>query len=168
MTTTDLVDELPSGELTTDHVLVRRLGEDDLDAVVRIDAVSTGAPRADFYRAKIRRALEDSSMQLSLAAEVDGMVAGFLVVTFYYGEFGIPETTAVLEALGVHPEYRRRQVGRALMRQLEMNLGALGVSAIRTEVDWNQLDLLGFLQGAGFSPAPRFCLVKRLGGPSEP
>jgi ribosomal protein S18 acetylase RimI-like enzyme len=167
MATIDLAEELPAGELETDHIPVRRLDEDDLTAVVRIDEASTGATRTDFYRAKIRRAIEDSSMQLSLAAEADGMVVGFLVVAFYYGEFGIPETTAVVEALGVHPEYRRRQVGRALIRQLEMNLGALGVEAIRTEVDWSQLDLLGFLQKSGFAPAPRFCLAKRIGASTE-
>lgn len=155
-------DELAAGELETDDIPVRRLSPEDLDAVVRIDAASTGTTRQDFYRAKLGRALEDSSIQLSLAAEVDGMVAGFLIVTFYYGEFGLPETAAVIEALGVHPELRRRKVSKALMRQLEMNLKALGVETVRTEVSWEQQELLGFLAHLGFEPAPRFCLQKRL------
>jgi len=121
------LEELAAGELDTDDIPVRRLASADLDAVVRIDAASTGRTRKDFYRAKLDRALEDSSVQLSLAAELDGMVVGFLIVTFYYGEFGQPETVAVVEALGVHPEYQGRKVGKALMRQLEMNLRALGV-----------------------------------------
>ena len=157
------LDELPAGELETDRIPVRRLAPADLDAVVRIDAESTGSPRRDFYRAKLARALEDSSVQLSLAAELDGMVVGFLIVTFYYGEFGMPETVAVVEAFGVHPEYRGRKVAKALMRQLEMNLGALGVETVRTEVGWDQLELLGFLAHFGFEPAPRFCLQKDLG-----
>ncbi len=166
MTTID-PPELAPGELDTDSVPVRRLTQDDLDAVVRIDAMSTGAPRTDFYRTKLQRALEDSSVQLSLAAEQDSMVVGFLFVTFYYGEFGMPEPTAVVEAMGVHPDYRGRRVGKALMRQLEMNLAALGVETMRTEVGWNQLDLLGFLASSGFQPAPRFCLEKRVGTGSE-
>lgn len=157
------VDELPAGELETDRIPVRRLAPGDLDAVVRIDAASTGTTRRDFYRAKLGRALEDSSIQLSLAADLDGMVVGFLIVTFYYGEFGMPETVAVIEAFGVHPEYRGRKVAKALMRQLEMNLGALGVETVRTEVSWEQLELLGFLAHFGFEPAPRFCLQKDLG-----
>ncbi len=157
------VEELAAGELETDSIPVRRLVLEDLDAVVRIDAASTGTTRRDFYRAKLGRALEDSSVQLSLAAELDGMVVGFLVVTFYYGEFGLPETVAVIEALGVHPEYRGRKVSTAVMRQLEMNLQALGVETVRTEVSFEQLDLLQFLAHLGFEPAPRFCLQKKLG-----
>ncbi len=155
-------DELAAGELEIDSIPVRRLGGDDLDAVVKIDAASTGAKREEFFRAKLARALEDSSVQLSLAAELDGMAVGFLIVTFYYGEFGQPETVAVIEAIGVHPEYRGRQVARALIRQLEMNLGALGVETVRTEVSWDQLELVQFLAHFGFEPAPRFCLQKKL------
>ncbi len=155
-------DEPAVGELAIDRIPIRRLEVEDLDAVVKIDETSTGIRRQDFYRAKLARALEDSSVQLSLAAELDGMAVGFLFVTFYYGEFGMPETVAVIEAIGVHPEYRGRQVARALMRQLEMNLGALGVETVRTEVSWDQLELVQFLAHFGFEPAPRFCLQKKL------
>lgn len=156
------LEDLAAGELDTDAIPVRRLSPTDLDAVVRIDAASTGRTRKDFYRAKLGRALEDSSVQLSLAVELDGMVVGFLIVTFYYGEFGQPETVAVVEALGVHPEYQGRKVGKALMRQLEMNLRGLGVETVRTEVGWDQLELLQFLARQGFAPAPRFCLQKNV------
>ncbi len=156
------VDEPAAGELETDRIPIRRLEMGDLEAVVKIDASSTGTRREDFYRAKLARALEDSSVQLSLAAELDDMTVGFLIVTFYYGEFGLPETIAVIEAIGVHPEYRGQQVARALMRQLEMNLGALGVETVRTEVSWDQLELVLFLAHFGFEPAPRFCLQKKL------
>ena len=155
-------EEVAVGELDTDRIPVRRLTLDDLDDVVRIDAASTATARLDFYRAKLSRALEDSSVQLSLAVEQDAMVVGFLIVTFYYGEFGLPETIAVIEALGVHPDYRGKKVGKALMRQLEMNLQALGVETVRTEVSWEQLELLAFLARSGFEPAPRFCLQKKL------
>lgn len=155
-------EELAPGELDTDRVPVRTLRPDDLEAVVRIDQAATGTARNDFYRAKLARAVEDSSVQLSLAAEADGIVVGFVIVTFYYGEFGAPETVAVMEAIGVHPEYSGRHIARALMRQLEMNLRALGVEKVRTEVDWEQLDFLQFLAHMGYRPAPRFCLERTI------
>jgi len=161
MTTRDN-DELGPGELDTDHVHVRTLAESDLDAVVRIDAAATGFARQDFFRTRIQRSLRDSSIHLSLAAELDGHLVGFLAVTFYYGEFGKPEPVCVVDAMGVHPEYRHRKVAGALLRQLEANLRGLGVARIRTEVDWTQRDLLGFFAASGFLPAPRLCLEKPL------
>ena len=53
-------------------------------------------------------------------------------------------------------------VGQALLSQLLLNLQALRIERVQTQVDWAQLDLLAFLQRAGFGPAPRFCLEKRL------
>jgi ribosomal protein S18 acetylase RimI-like enzyme len=141
---------------------MRPLAAGDLEAVIAIDAAVGGARRTEFFRAKIRRAVEDSSLQMSLACELDGMVAGFLLASFHFGEFGLAEPTAVIEAIGVHPEYGGRGVGRALLEQLETNLAALGVEALRTEVDWRQLELLGFFAACGFGPSARLCLEKRL------
>jgi len=153
---------LGPGELDTDHVVIRTLTLDDLDSVVRIDAASTGIARREFYKMKIERSISDSSVHLSLAAELDGFIVGFVTVAFYQGEFGKPEPTAVLDAIGVHPDYRGRKAAKALMLQLEMNLKALRVETIRTEVDWDQFDLLQVFAKAGFRPADRVCLEKAL------
>ena len=59
--------DLGPGELDTDHIPVRRLGPDDLEAVVRIDTAGTGHTRTELYRTKLARALEDSGIQLSLS-----------------------------------------------------------------------------------------------------
>jgi GNAT superfamily N-acetyltransferase len=150
------------GEAELERFPMRPLGLADLEQVVRIDAALGGARRPEFFRSKIRRAVVDSSLQMSLACELDGMVVGYLLASFYFGEFGLAETTAVVEAVGVHREYGGQGVGRALLAQLETNLAALGVEALRTEVDWRQLELLGFFAACGFGPSARLCLEKRL------
>lgn len=154
--------DLPAGVLDTDHVLVRSLREADFDAVVAIDAASTGLRREDFFRKRIASSVADSSVHLSLAAELDAHVVGFVAVSLLYGEFGRPEPVAMLDAIGVHPDYRGRHVSSALLRQLEMNLGALRVERLRTEVGWDQQELLGFFASTGFTPALRLCLEKRI------
>jgi GNAT superfamily N-acetyltransferase len=151
-----------AGLLETDDVVVRRLTDDDLDGVVRIDEASIGRNRYEFYKRRIERSMAESSIHLSLAAELDGMLVGFLTVTFYQGEFGRPEATAVLDAIGVHPDFRGKAVAHALMRQLEMNLRALHVERLRTDVDWDQFELLSFMRRAGFQPMARLCLEKVL------
>jgi predicted N-acetyltransferase YhbS len=153
--------ELPPGVSELDAVVVRKLGPADLDAVARIDEAATGVPRPEFYRRRLDQAHE-SSIYLSLAAELDGMVVGFMMVTFFQGEFGRPEAWASLDAVGVHPEYAGRHVGKALLTQLEMNLRALRVERLRTDVDWTAFELLGFLAASGFAPAPRLALEKKL------
>lgn len=146
------------GTLETDAVPVRAMRHDDLRAIVAIDRAAMGRPREEYYRARIAQALDSSTLETSLVAELDDHVVGFVLANLYYGEFGQVEPAAVLDSIGVHPEYRGRHVAQALMRQLAMNLRALGVRQVETLVDWDQLELLQFLAHHGFEPAPRLCL----------
>lgn len=141
---------------------VRTLTEADLDAIVRIDAKSSGTPRREYFRQKLRDALERSSVRISLAAIHQGRVVGFLLGSVYYGEFGRAETTATLEAIAIEPELKGHGVGRALWRQLAVNLKGMRVERVDTLVRWNNLELLGFFQQLGFAPSSRLCLERIL------
>ena len=81
-----------------------------------------------------------------------------MLARVYYGEFGTLEPVAVLDTLGVHPDTRGQGIGQALMEQLLVNLAGLGVPLLRTEVSWDDTQLLGFFQKQRFRPAPRLCL----------
>ena len=151
------------GFLDTDAIPVRTLGLDDLDAITRIDRKIVGRSRREYLSRKLTTALRDSGVCISLAAEVDGHVAGFMMGSLYYGEFGLPEPVAILDTLAVDPDRRHRRIGSALLQQLVLNLRGLGIERVQTEVDWTQHDLLAFFSQAGFRPAPRFCLERRLG-----
>ena len=154
--------EREDGTLPTDAVNVRELRAGDVAAIVKIDRASTGSPRREYYESKMRYALEEAKLRTSLVAELDGHVVGFLFARVHYGEFGRAEPVAVIDSLGVDPAYRGRAVARALMRQLLMNLAALHVERVETEVSGTQLDLLAFLAKSGFRPAPRVCLERAL------
>ena len=151
-------DDLGDGLLSTDAVLVRTLDERDLDAIVRIDASATGRPRREYYKDKVQQSLTGSRLRTSLVAEVDGGVVGFLMAQTYYGEFGQPEPTVVIDSLGVHKDFQGKHVGAALMRQFLMNARALGVSRLRTEVGWNEVDLIRFFDHHGFKHGGRLVL----------
>jgi len=154
--------ELGPGRLDTDDVVVRTLNEKDLEPIVRIDSVAMGRTRHEYYRDKIAAALRDSRVRMSLVAELDGAVVGFLMAQLHYGEFGRPEPTAVLDSIGVHPEWREHHVGKALMRQFVMNAKALGVERVRTEVSWDDFALLAFLRREGFAPGSRLVVERAL------
>lgn len=141
-----------------DQVMVRRAVMSDLDAMVAIDALATGRKRDRFLRQKLTQALQDTGIAMSLAAELDGHLVGFLLARVYYGEFGVMEPSAVMDVLGVHPDYRGRHVAAALVDQLRTNLLGLGIATLQTEVRWDSPDLLSFFQHEGFTIAPRICL----------
>jgi GNAT superfamily N-acetyltransferase len=144
--------------LPRDLVLVRSLNASDLDAIVAIDEASVGRRRERFLAQKLTQALGDTGIAMSLAAEVDDHVVGFALARLYYGEFGVVEPAAVLDVLGVHPDYRGRHVAAALVDQLRTNLLGLGIRSLQTEVQWGSVDLLTFFQHEGFTIAPRLCL----------
>jgi len=153
--------EMP-GTLETDEVLVRTMREQDLDAVVAIDAKATGRRRPSYFELMLQRAVKQAAMQVSLVAELEGRTAGFLIASLYYGEYGVLEPSASIEAISVDPAARGRHVGRALMRQLRLNLGALHIATLRTEVSWDDFDLLSFFRHEGFVPSNRLCLERSL------
>jgi ribosomal protein S18 acetylase RimI-like enzyme len=155
----------PPGELDVDRVEVRILRESDLDWVVRIDAQRGGRMRPRYFEIKLAESARDTSVRISLAGLIKGEPAGFLMARVYYGEFGQPEPVAILDSIGVAPAFGHRHVAKALLRQLEMNLAALGIERLETQVDWRMRDLLGFFERAGFGPAPRLCLEKKVERP---
>ena len=154
----DRDDERPPGSLDTDAIPVRVLRMEDLEAMTRLDQRIVGRSRRAYFEVKLRDALAPGALKISLAAEEEGRLAGFLLASLYYGEFGLPEPAAVLDTIAVDPDLRGRKVGKAMMRQLTINLRALGISRIQTEVRWNQFELLGFLARQGFEPSDRLCL----------
>jgi GNAT superfamily N-acetyltransferase len=146
------------GILETDNTLVRLMNEHDLEAMVAIDAAARGRHRPRYFKLMLERSVKQAALQISLAAEIDGRVVGFAIASLYYGEYGISEPTASLDAIGVEKAHRGQRVGKALLRQLRLNLSALRVTTLRTEVSWDDFDLLEFFKKEGFAPAPRLCL----------
>jgi len=142
----------------TQDIIVRSLRPSDLESVIAIDAKSTGRRRVEYFKLKLEMAMNETGVEVSLAAEIDGMFVGFLIARVYYGDFGIAEPSAVLEVLGVHPDFRGIGVGHALLEQLATNLLGLGVGTVSTEVSWDDPRMMVFLQREGFLPAPRLCL----------
>jgi ribosomal protein S18 acetylase RimI-like enzyme len=144
--------------LEKQSVIVRQLRPDDLEAVVALDAKNTGRRREEFFKTKLQQNLAETGIQISLAGELAGAFVGFLLARVFYGEFGTMEPVAVLDTFGVHPDFRSRGVGRALLHQLRTNLNGLGIPRLRTDVSWDDQDLLGFFHHEGFRPAAMICL----------
>lgn len=145
-----------------ESIVVRNLEHTDLPDVVKIDAEAGGRRRPEYFELMLMRALNFAGLQMSLVAELNGGVVGYLIVSLYYGEYGIAEPTASVDAIGVAGDARRSGVAHALMRQFRSNAAAIGVSVVRTEVEWDDFDLLAFFRGEEFAPARRVCLERKV------
>ena len=60
-------------KLEDQTVVVRRLRPDDLEAVIALDARVTGRRRDEFFKLKLKQALSDTGIEVSLAAEFEGL-----------------------------------------------------------------------------------------------
>jgi len=147
--------------LARDNADVRSMTPADLPGIVRIDRGITGRDRAGYLSAKLAEAMDDSSLRVSLCAQRDGANLGFLMARVDRGDFGRTEPVAVIDTIGVDLEYTRHGIGRALLSQLFVNLGALHVERVETIVAASDLGLLGFLYGVGFVPSQRLAFVRR-------
>jgi len=148
------------GTLSRDRVPARSLREDDLAAVVRIDRKLTGRDRFTYYAAKLREMLTESGIRVSLVAEEDGFVVGFVMVRVDFGEFGKVDKAAILDTIGVHPGFAGSGIGRALLSQLFLNLATLQVETVLTQVSPENIGLHRFLYSCGFHPSQRLVLSK--------
>src|SRR5260370_3845808 len=112
----------------------------DLRRVLEIEAASFGRDAWD--RPVFEDALEHSP-SLFVVARLSGRIAGYSIT---YIERGAAE----LVSIAVHPVYRRRGVGEALMNFTRREIGTLGVAAWRLKVRTDNERAIGFYHTLGF------------------
>ena len=141
-------------------IVARPLDPSDLEAIVRIDEKLSGHPRQEYWR----RRLEISLLRppwMSLVAETDGRLVGFLFGWVGESEFGIAESTGWIDLIGVDPAYRGRGVGQALVERFIG--GGQELRAIRkvaTLIDLGQADVREFFTRLGFHHGPMIHMEK--------
>lgn len=142
---------------------MRVMRRDDIDAVVAIDALVSKQQRREYYVRKIEAVVNNpNNINTSLVAEVDDKVTGFIMGDVYFGEFGIPETSATIDTVGVHPDFQNRGVANDLMDQFLTNMKGIGVKKIYTLVNWNDFSLERFFASHKFQPSKRINLELQL------
>lgn len=148
--------------LARDKIDLRTLKADDLNDIVRIDHGITGRRRETYIQELVEEAMTDSAVRVSLVARVDGIAAGFVMARTDFGDFGRAEPVAVLDTIGVDPDYAHHGVGHALLSQLFVNLEGLRVERVETIVARENFGLLGFLYDVGFTHSQRLSFVKHV------
>lgn len=142
---------------------MRVMKSSDLDAVAAIDAQVSKQQRREYYERKIASVTSNShNINTSLVAEVDGKIVGFIMGEVYFGEYGIPETSATIDSLAVLPACQNHGVAHDLMDQFLTNMKAVGVHKIYTLVNWSDAALERFFASHKFQPSKRINLELQL------
>ncbi|MDE2362403.1 MAG: GNAT family N-acetyltransferase [Hyphomicrobiales bacterium] len=154
--------ETDGQDLSEDRVEVRTLTERDLPSIIGIDRDITGRDRSSYFKRKVNDVLRRNGVRMSMVAEIENTPAGFVMARVDYGEFGQADIEAVLDTIGVDREFSGQSVGAVLVSQLLRQLANLRVDRIRTVVEWNNAELLAFLDRMGFRPTQNMTLALQL------
>ena len=139
--------------------IMRVLKKGDLEGIVAIDTKITNQNRREYYARKIDTITDpERSINTSIVAELDGKVVGFIMGDVYFGEFGIPETSATIDTLGVDPSIQNKGLASELLDQFMMNIKAAGVNKVYTLVNWDDFALEKFFSRHKFVPSKRINL----------
>lgn len=142
--------------MATKQRILRVLRQSDLDDIVGIDEAASQQPRREYYERKIASLLNrKTNINCSIVCEVDGKVIGFVMGYVFFGEFGITDATATIDALGVHPDFRNFGVAGEMLDQFMMNMKAAGVRKVYTLVNWDDFALEKFFSRQKFVPSKR-------------
>ncbi|MBI4637719.1 MAG: GNAT family N-acetyltransferase [Candidatus Rokubacteria bacterium] len=141
-------------------VLIRPIEPSDLTAVVQIDEKLAGQTRKEYWQTR----LEIAALRppwMSLVAETDGRIVGFLFGWVGESEFGIAGATGWIDLIGLDPRYRGLGLGRALVdRFVQSGRELRAIEKIATLIDLGQDDVREFFTRLGFRHGPMIQLEK--------
>ena len=95
--------------------------------------------------------MNEKSSEVSLVAEMEGKVLGFILGDVSGWEFGVPDTIGWIDTIGIDPAYQKKGLAKALAQELIRRLKTIGVRTIYTLVSWSDWDLLQFFHAMGFT-----------------
>ncbi|MGD0915125.1 MAG: hypothetical protein ABSB22_01595 [Thermodesulfobacteriota bacterium] len=82
------------------NVKIRLLEKEDLEAIVEIDEKVLGENRRSHWERKLEL-MNDKASQVSLVAELEGKVVGFILGDVSGWEFGVPDIIAWIGTISV-------------------------------------------------------------------
>lgn len=120
---------------------IREARSDDLDSVLKIEFLCFGQGA---YSEDLLRLYLALSPKTLLMAEMGGAVVGYVIgLTKRWGEGHVL-------SLAVHPDYRRRGVATALMKELLERFKSEGARAARLEVQVSNKAAINLYRKLGF------------------
>ncbi|NIM89364.1 MAG: GNAT family N-acetyltransferase [Candidatus Aminicenantes bacterium] len=147
---------------------IRILGMNDLEDILRIEERIEkerdfhSPERMQYLKETARYHLQHGDPLMSLGAEIDERLVGFIFGEVRLWEFGRGEKTGWIKVLGVDPEYQGKGIGRKLGENLLGHFQRKNIKKVRTLVDWHEGNLISYFKSLGFDILNMIPLEKEL------
>jgi len=149
-------------------VKIKPLTKDDISDILKIEERIEeelgikNKERTEYLKETAIYNIEHGDPMLSIGAEVDGNLVGFMIGELRLWEFGRGEKIGWIRILGVDPEFRGRGIGRKLAETLFEHFKRRGIKRVRTMVDWYAGELISYFRSLGFNMMNMVPLEKEL------
>jgi predicted N-acetyltransferase YhbS len=141
-------------------VKIRKLKAEDAKAIRKIYfGITQESVARDFGR--IIKEQAQAKDKVSLVAEIDGKLVGYMVSYILSGGFGLKKSAWIAQ-LGVDPQHMGQGIGDSLAKEIFKFCKRKGIKDIYTSVRWDSTDLLSFFKTLGFDRSNFINLLKRL------
>jgi ribosomal protein S18 acetylase RimI-like enzyme len=150
------------------EVGIRFLKADDLADILRLEErIERVGPlpsksRLESLRETLAYHLRQDDPFLTLGAEIDGKLVGYVLAEIRLWEFGSGEKTGWIKVLGVDPDFQGVGIGRKLGETLLGHFARKDVKRVRTLVNWFDGPLISYFRSLGFDILNMIPLEKEL------
>ena len=142
------------------NLKIRRIRPEDAKELERIqEQITKSVSKTDFHRI-IQKQLKKNE-DVSLVAEIDGKIVGYMICYLIYAGFGI-DKSAWIATFGIDPKFMGQGIGKKLAQEVFEIYKKLGVKNVYTSVKWDSVDLLSFFKTLGFDRSEFINLTKEL------
>jgi GNAT superfamily N-acetyltransferase len=143
-------------QATDDVMITRPLGKQDYDHIVQVIDKWWGGPTSALAHPLFFYELGS----LARVVEHDGILVGFLFGFVAPG----PPNTGYVHLVGIHPDYRRRGVGKVLYQTFEEDCRAAGCMRLKAITTLGNEGSIAFHKATGWSVT----MVEDYAGPARP
>jgi ribosomal protein S18 acetylase RimI-like enzyme len=127
---------------------IREMTDSDIAALIQIDKKITGKERVSSWPQKVSSHFKTYYPPLSLVAEMEGKVVGFIIGVIMGAEYSLP-LSGWINIIGVDQQYQGRGIGRMLTNSFIEACHRRGIKA-RLMVRQSDESLKKMLSSLGF------------------
>ncbi len=139
---------------------IRKIKPEDAKELERIQSqITKSTLKTDFHHIIQERLKKNEDV--SLVAEINGRVVGYMICYLIYAGFGM-DKSAWIVTFGIDPKFMGQGIGKKLAQEVFKIYKKMGIKNIYTSVRWDSVDLLSFFKTLGFDRSEFINLTKEL------